>query len=141
MRIFKLSAVFIAAMLFIFGCAGRGPAPLSNANGGVNNAAVPDQPPADDLAASRKLYKTTCARCHQENGEGGEVNIEGDTFKAPSFKRPGMIKAPDSDLIKGITNGGDDMPAFKERLTPEQIKDLVRFIRREFQSQPSDFPR
>src|ERR1044072_4198091 len=143
MRIFKLSALAIGAALFIFGCAGAG----SNSNNAVDkvagntNAAAPSpQAPntganelTGELSGAGKLYKEVCARCHKDNGEGGEVNIEGKTFKAPNFKRPSMIKDPDSELIEHIRDGGDDMPAFKNRLTAAQIKELVQYIRKEFQ--------
>ena len=32
-----------------------------------------------------------------------------------------------------ITEGDDEMPAFKDKLTPQQINEVVRFIRKEFQ--------
>lgn len=142
MRIFKLSALVIGTALFIFGCAGTGPNPNTAVDkvAGNSNAAATPRPaqanePGVELAGAGKLYKESCARCHKDNGEGGEVNIEGKTFKAPNFKRPSMIKDPDSELIEHIRDGGDDMPAFKDRLTAAQMKELVQFIRKEFQGQ------
>jgi mono/diheme cytochrome c family protein len=43
------------------------------------------------------------------------------------------LKHPDDDFIKQITKGGDGMPAFKDKLTPEQMNGLVKFIRHDFQ--------
>jgi len=38
-----------------------------------------------------------------------------------------------SEFLKQITKGGDGMPAFDKKLTPEQMNDLIKMIRVEFQ--------
>jgi mono/diheme cytochrome c family protein len=40
----------------------------------------------------------------------------------------------DAEFAKQISNGGDGMPAFKDRLKPEQVDALVKFIRRDIQA-------
>jgi cytochrome c5 len=145
MRIFKLSIVFFAVVLFLFSCfscAGPSPAVVNTpsnipANKGANSGTSGEPPlslrPMDDLAEARGTYKEVCINCHQANGEGGPVTIDGKSVKAPNFKRPGIVNAPDADLAKTIMSGGDDMPAFGKRLSPQQINDLVRMIRSDFQ--------
>jgi mono/diheme cytochrome c family protein len=44
------------------------------------------------------------------------------------------LNRTDAQFARQIAKGGDGMPAFEKRLTPEQIAGLVRFIRREFQA-------
>jgi mono/diheme cytochrome c family protein len=68
-----------------------------------------------------------------ETGEGGSVNIEGKTLKVPSFKRPSAMKDPDSDWIEQIEKGGEGMPGFKDKLSTDEIKGIVKFMRKEFQ--------
>ena len=51
----------------------------------------------------------------------------------PSFKAPHALKDSDEDFIKQINNGGDGMPVFKDKLRPEEITDLVKLIRKQFQ--------
>lgn len=134
MRIFKLSTVFTGMILFIFGCSGPQPPAVVNNVSQTNNAAAPAPRPSDDeFAIARKIYKADCAKCHMENGEGGTVDIDGKNIKVPSFKRPSVIKDPDSELIEQITDGGDDMPPFKSKLSAGEITGLVKFIRKEFQ--------
>ena len=53
--------------------------------------------------------------------------------KVPTFREGHALKHPDSDYVKQITKGGDGMPAFDKKLTPEQMTDLIKFIRHEFQ--------
>jgi mono/diheme cytochrome c family protein len=36
--------------------------------------------------------------------------------------------------VKQITKGGDGMPAFEKKLTPDQMNDLIKMIRQEFQN-------
>ena len=62
------------------------------------------------------------------------VEIKGKSLKVPSLKTGGAVKDSDRELSSQIANGGDGMPAFKERLNPDQISELVRFIREELQS-------
>lgn len=146
MRIFKLSIIIAGLALFIFGCAGNQPAPPNVASNATNNAAKPAVPTPtdpdelaaskkvfDEFDASRKIYKDDCARCHMDNGEGGQPNIDGKTIKVPSFKRPSAIKAEDVDLIEQIEKGGEGMPGFGHKLKAEEMKTLVAFIRKEFQ--------
>ncbi len=136
----KLALTICAAVLFANACTAdpsntnetaRTSAPPSTA---VPAAATPNET-LDELAGARTIFSATCANCHQPNGEGGAVELdEGGMLKVPSFKTGAALKESDAEFAEQIANGGDGMPAFKKRLTPEQIRDLVRFIRREFQS-------
>jgi mono/diheme cytochrome c family protein len=89
--------------------------------------------PADELASARKDFSQVCAACHQEKGEGGTVKIEGKSLKVPSLKEGHALKHTDEEFAKQISKGGDGMPPFKDKLSPEQINNLVRFIRRDIQ--------
>lgn len=114
----------------------------SNNTANANNASAQASPtPAaptptpDELAAAASTYNTTCVRCHKADGTGGEVELEeGKKIKVVNLREHGR-RDTDKHLADIIANGHDDMPAFKKRLTPEQIDDLVRYIRREFHGQ------
>jgi mono/diheme cytochrome c family protein len=89
--------------------------------------------PVDELASARKDFSQFCAACHQEKGEGGTVKIEGKSLKVPSLKEGHALKHTDEEFAKQISKGGDGMPPFKDKLSPEQINNLVRFIRSDIQ--------
>ena len=89
----------------------------------------------DQFAAVRTIYDKECKSCHGQNGTGGPVKLEdGTKLKVPSFREGHALRHPDSDYLKQITKGGDGMPAFEKKLTAEQMNDLIKFIRREFQA-------
>jgi mono/diheme cytochrome c family protein len=96
----------------------------------------------DPFAATRAVFAKNCQQCHGESGTGGPVKLEdGTRLKVPSLREGHALRHPDSDFVKQITKGGDGMPAFGDKLKPDQINDLVRFIRHEFQagaSPPTD---
>ena len=103
--------------------------PAANSNNSFNQA-TPDQ-----FAAVRTTYDKECKGCHGQKGEGGPVKLEdGTRLKVPTFREGHALRHPDSDYLKQITKGGDGMPAFEKKLTPEQMNDLIRFIRHEFQA-------
>ena len=103
--------------------------PAANSNSSFNQA-TPDQ-----FAAVRTTYDKECKGCHGQKGEGGPVKLEdGTRLKVPTFREGHALRHPDSDYLKQITKGGDGMPAFEKKLTPEQMNDLIRFIRHEFQA-------
>jgi mono/diheme cytochrome c family protein len=98
-------------------------------------AASPTAPasPVDEFAAARVNYAKNCEACHGETAVGGLVKVDGKRIKVPSLKSDHAIKHTDEQLTKIITNGEEAMPAFKDKLKPEQIADLMRFVRKEFQ--------
>ena len=91
------------------------------------------------MVSAGETFKTICAKCHKENGEGGEVTIDGKKLKVPNFKSERMKNDSDEDFIDAITNGilEDGMPAFKDKLNEQQIKDLVKYIRTDIQEKQS----
>jgi mono/diheme cytochrome c family protein len=100
----------------------------------ANNTPAPATPTPDQFAATRATFEKNCKLCHGPNGEGGPVKLEdGTKLKVPSLREGHALHHPDSDFIKQITKGGDGMPAFGEKCKPEEINDLVRFIRHECQ--------
>ena len=104
-----------------------------NVNAANTNGASASNAGDAELAAARSTYNNTCSKCHQPNGEGGTVDVDGDKVRVPSFKGGHALKHSDAEYVKQITNGGEGMPKFKDRLTQDQINGLVRFIRTEFQ--------
>ncbi len=127
----RLLMLFAVAALLPFllmtGCNKRATSPVANIKAPAT--ATPDQ-----FAAMRATFDKNCKSCHGEKGQGGPVKLEdGTKLKVPSLCEGHALHHPDSDFVKQITKGGDGMPAFKDKLTSQEIDDLVRFIRHEFQ--------
>ena len=132
MRICTIALVIASAIFVISGCS-------KPANETVNRtpATTPGQTAAtatpDPFAATHAIFTKNCVGCHGEDGKGGTKTVDGKKLKVPNLTEGHALQHPDDDFVKQITKGGDGMPAFKDKLTPEQINELVRFIRHEFQ--------
>ena len=88
----------------------------------------------DAFANVRGIFVKDCQNCHGVDGVGGPVKLEdGKTLKVPSFRAGHALRHADSDFRRQIMEGGDGMPAFKDKLSPEQIDELIRMVRQEFQ--------
>jgi mono/diheme cytochrome c family protein len=79
---------------------------------------------ADDAAA---LYKAKCAGCHAPDGSGSTP--AGKALKVSDLRADDTQKKTDAELIDVTAKGKDKMPAFKDKLTADQIKQLVAYIR------------
>ncbi len=81
------------------------------------------QQPAD--AAS--VYAKNCASCH--GAKGTPAGSMATSMHVPDFATA-LASVPDSVLRSTVANGkGRMMPAYKTRLTAEQIASLVTYIR------------
>lgn len=87
----------------------------------------------DPLAEAYVDFQKNCERCHGEKGQGGPVEIEGRKLKVPSLREGHALNHTDEKFVKQISEGDDEMPAFKDKLSTEEINELVRFIRKELQ--------
>jgi len=80
---------------------------------------------AQDGAA---LYKSKCVVCHDADGSG--TGAMGKQLGATDLRSTAVQGKTDAQLTDGITNGvGTKMPAYKGKLTDDQIKGLVGYIR------------
>ena len=79
---------------------------------------------ADNTAEA--TYKAKCQMCHGPDGKGETPT--GKAMKAKDFASEDVQKMSDADLSAAISAGKGKMPPFKT-LTPEQVKDLVAYIR------------
>jgi len=79
---------------------------------------------AQDAAAT---YKTKCAACHGADGKG-ETAI-GKTNRVRDLGSPEVQKQTDAELTTIIETGKGKMPGYAKSLKPEQVKELVAYIR------------
>lgn len=83
--------------------------------------------PAFAQSAGADTYKAKCAMCHGPDGTA--ATPMGKMMKIPSFRDPDQVKATDAALIAITKDGKGKMPAYKDKITDGQIKDVVSFIR------------
>ena len=120
----------VVAILVTSGCNKTATSPTTNTQ---TSATTPTTAP-DQFAAARGTFAKNCASCHGEKGQGGPVKLDdGTKLKVPTFREGHAMHHPDSDFVKQITKGGDGMPAFADKIKPDEIMDCVHFIRHEFQ--------
>jgi len=80
-------------------------------------------PAKADVAAAEATFKAKCAMCHGADGKGKAAMANTDLTAAD------VQKKSDADLSAVITDGKPPkMPAYKS-FTPDQVKDLVAYIR------------
>ncbi len=70
-------------------------------------------------------YKAKCASCHGPNGDGAMAKKLG----SKDLNSDDVQKQSDADLIKTVTDGKGKMPSYKGKLTDDQIKDVVKFVK------------
>lgn len=83
--------------------------------------------PGSAQSAGADVFKSKCAPCHGVDGLAGTPT--GKMLKAASFKDPAIIKTPDGELIAIVKSGKNKMPSFQGKLTDDQIKAAVAYIR------------
>jgi mono/diheme cytochrome c family protein len=103
----------------------------------------PLQADAATLAAGRQLYRANCASCHGANGTGEGVIAAGMNPRPADFTQhmvPG--KHTDGQAFLWIKGGvpGTAMPAWGERLSEEQIWQLIIYLRTFGQAAPMGTP-
>lgn len=135
MSYIKIAPFVFALALTVVAC-GESPTNDSAADANARPTATPTPaaptPTPDELAQAREVFSQTCVRCHKEDGTGGKVELDdGEVLKVPSLREHGR-KDSDEHLAEKIRDGGDGMPAFKDRLDDGKIDALVRFVRVEF---------
>ncbi len=74
------------------------------------------------------LFKSKCAACHAPDGSGS--GAMGKQLGVTDLRADDVQKQTDAQLTDSITNGkGAKMPAYKGKITDDQIKGLVGYIR------------
>ena len=72
------------------------------------------------------LYKSKCQGCH---GPNGKATAMGKKLGARDFQDPAVASMSDDDLKQVTSDGKNKMPAYKGKLTEQQIDDLVKYIK------------
>ena len=85
------------------------------------------------IAASKSyeasLFRQNCAICHGQEADGKEI----DGKIIPSLRYGDAAKKTEQEIYDQISNGKLPMPAFKNQLTDDEIRRMVKFIRRDLQ--------
>jgi len=86
-------------------------------------AALPLAAAADNAA----VYKAKCAVCHGAEGDG--QTPMGKKMNLRDLRAPEVQKQSNAELTKIIADGKGKMPGYKTKLTADEIKGLVAFMR------------
>ena len=75
----------------------------------------------------KKIFNNDCRKCHGKDGKGTK---RGKGLGVPDFTDGNWQEATtDKQMITTITNGKKSMPKQGHKLSPEEIKAVVKYIR------------
>ncbi len=72
-------------------------------------------------------YKAKCQMCH--GADGLASTPAGKAMKAIPFNDPQIVHKSDADLMATTTNGKGKMPAYKDKLSETEVKQVIDYIR------------
>ncbi|MGB9072116.1 MAG: cytochrome c [Terriglobales bacterium] len=88
----------------------------------------PVKPTPESIEAGKKIYSYDCLMCHGALGDGKTGPAK--EIKIPDITNPALLKDhTDGELFYVIKNGRGDMPLEGDRVKPDQIWDLVNYVR------------
>ncbi|MFP5260476.1 MAG: c-type cytochrome [Blastocatellia bacterium] len=108
---------------------GNPPAPATNANIAATSAANSNTKggaaAASGADAAALFAANKCTGCHGPDGKGNPNIKDVPNFTDAAWQK----KTTDEEMIKTINDGHKPMPAYKDKLSQEQIKALVAYVR------------
>ena len=86
---------------------------------------------SDAIGSLRKngsdIFRNRCTVCHGVDGSG---NTElGKKLQTPDLRSDEVQKLSDDELLEIITHGKGAMPAFKKKLSPDSIQQVIIHLR------------
>lgn len=83
------------------------------------------------IAGGKQLYGATdCALCHGKEGDGKGVLAKDISMNTHDWRKSeSLAKFTDGELSYLILKGKGRMPAYEDRETPEQVWEMVNYIR------------
>jgi cytochrome c6 len=96
----------------------------------LGQATTPPPAPVVGARTPEEIFEQRCAKCHGSDGKARTK--KGRELKAKDFTKPKFQqRTTDEEILDAITNGlpKHKMPAFKNKLSPEEIQALVPFVR------------
>jgi cytochrome c551 len=129
----KLGTFCLLAGLLLTGSAACGGATNQTVTPGqpTSAAPLPSVSPTGDgggvgtatpsSGAGRQIFAANCAGCHGSDGSGGF---------GPDIRNVNDL----TRVQKQVTNGGAQMPAFNDQLTPAQIKAVSQYVAHGFKT-------
>jgi len=87
----------------------------------------------ESIANGETIYKRQCQMCHGATGMGDGPAAKTLKGKLPNLAdKTAMAKIKDEDIHDAIENGlkteVGNMPAFKAKLKPEEIQDVMNYV-------------
>jgi len=104
-----LAASVVAGSMFLFGNISTG-----SVVAGINSKAGPAE-----------IYATNCASCHGSDGRAKT----GKGKRTGATDLTGNWNADEARGIRIISNGKDEMPAFKRKLNVAEIRGVLQYVR------------
>ena len=76
----------------------------------------------------KKLFEYHCSTCHGNDGKGTK---RGHELKAPNLAdAKWQSSKKDEEIVNSITNGKNKMPRWSDKLKPEEIQALTKYVRK-----------
>ena len=130
----KLFLLLTALALFVLACNQTANTPVAKNDAPKTNQAATPAPAAsvDEVAMSTELYTKICMTCHRDSGKGGKVTVDGKSLNPNDLTADKMKTKSDEKLYEYISDGSPDdgMPSFKDKLNADQIKAVIKHVRK-----------
>ena len=90
----------------------------------------PVKPTAESRAHAKKIYGYECSACHGDDGAGAGEIAKNLKAKMPDFRDPAALKGrTDGELFYIIKNGEGEMDGEGQRVKPDDMWNLVNYVR------------
>jgi len=84
----------------------------------------------ESISNGKALFEKHCASCHGKGGLGDGKKASELKTDPGDFSKAEFQSQPDGSLFFKTSEGRDDMPSFKKKITePNDIWDVVNFMR------------
>jgi mono/diheme cytochrome c family protein len=83
----------------------------------------------ESIAQGSAIYKRNCRSCHGRNGDGQGVEAAELSTPATDFTNPSFIDQTDGSMYWKISEGRNDMEAFKNVIEEDEVWNVVIYIK------------
>jgi len=133
MKLIALTLTCVAITFVAIACTETATPTNTNTRAAASPAAPSPAASVDEFASAKANYAKNCEACHGPEATGGLVKVDNKQIKVPSLKAEHALKHTDDKITKMITNGEEEMPAFKDKMSAAEIQDMVRYVRKGIQ--------